>query len=352
MSAGARAPVAAVIVTRNSAAYVEDCLASLERAQHPPAEIVVVDSGSTDDTAARVRAASPRAQLVLCGTNAGFCRANNLGIAKTTAPFVLVLNPDTKLDERFLEVLLDAFDDPRVGVAAGKLLRFDGVTLDSAGQLLGRSRQPIDRGYGERDDGSFERDGEVFSACGAAALYRRAALDGAADPGGEYFDEAFFAYYEDLDLAWRMRRLGYVVVYRHRAVGYHHRGGAVAVAGTGRKRFRALAARDPELRLHIVKNRWLTILRNDTPGDALRNLPWILARDAATFVFLLATSPGVLVRLWHSRGLVARALTRRRLDSRRAGHHVPEGLGPGPEGGSVREHRGTTASDSVRKGGP
>ena len=63
-----------------------------------------------------------------------------------------------------LEELLPAFDDPRVGIASGKLLRFDGRTLDSAGQMLARSRQPKDRGYGRSDRGQFDRDEEVFGA--------------------------------------------------------------------------------------------------------------------------------------------------------------------------------------------
>jgi GT2 family glycosyltransferase len=221
-----------------------------------------------------------------------------------------------------------------VGIAAGKLLRLDRRTLDSAGQELGRSRQPVDRGYGRLDRGQLDADGEVFGACGAAALYRRAMLEAIAGPGGEVFDEEFFAFYEDLDLAWRARRAGWRAVYRHRAVGYHARGGTA-----GRKeapgRWRAMLGRAPEVRFHIAKNRYLTILKNDTLGGYLRNLPFILGRDAGLLGALLATSPGVLLRLWRERGAFRRALRRRRLDSRGGGHHTQSGAGPGPGG-----HRG------------
>ncbi len=311
--AAVRAPVAVVIVSWNSASFLGECLGSLRQLVRPPAEIIVVDNGSADGTPERIRREFPEVDLVECGGNLGFCRANNLGIGRSRSPFVLVLNPDTRLAPSFLEQLLPAFEDPRVGMASGKLLRFDGRTLDSAGQELGRSRQPKDRGYGRPDRGQFDRDEEVFGVCGAAALYRRSMLASVADPGGAYFDEAFFAFYEDLDLAWRARRRGWKAVYRHRAIGFHVRGGSVA----GRvilRRFAALLGRSPEIRFHVAKNRYLTILRNDTKGAYLRDLPFILARDIAMAALLLVTSPGVLARLWRERGLFRRALARRRQD--------------------------------------
>lgn len=313
-----RTPVDVVIVAWNAAAYLPACLTSLRSLERPPESVVVVDNASGDGTAALVRERFPEVRLLEPGANVGFCRGNNLGIAATDSPYVLVLNPDTRLEPRFLEEALPAFDDPDVGIVAGKLLRFDGATLDSAGQELARSRQPRDRGYGRPDRGEFDRDEEVFGACGAAALYRRAMLAGIVDPGGQYFDESFFAFYEDLDLAWRARRLGWTAAYRHRAVGYHARG-ATARGPAGVRRWAAILGRPPEVRFHIVKNRYLTILRNDTAGDYLRNLPFILARDLATAGLLLLASPGVLARLWREREMFRAARIKGRLDSARTG---------------------------------
>ncbi len=314
------APVAVVIVSWNSATYLPGCLNSLRALARAPAEVVVVDGGSADGSADLVRREFPECKLIACADNVGFCRGNNLGINACTSPFVLALNPDTRLQPDFLERLLPAFDDPRVGMAGGKLLRFDGRTLDSAGQMLGRSRQPIDRGYGRVDEGRFDSDAEVFGICAAAALYRRAMLEAIADPGRAYFDEAFFAFVEDLDLAWRARRAGFRASYRHRAIGYHARGGSAA--RPTRSRRAAMLSHTPEIRYHIVKNRYLTILRNDTFGGYLGNLPMIWARDVATFALLLASSPAVLTRLWRSRGLFAAALRKRRLDGDRTGPQV------------------------------
>ncbi len=314
-------PVAVVIVTWNAAAYLPGCLGSLQELSRVPEEIVVVDNGSTDGTTETIRRDFPGVRLIQNSENLGFCRANNEGIRATRSPHVLVLNPDTVLRPEFVEHLLPAFDDPRVGIAAGKLLRFDGTTLDSAGQQLSRSRQPKDRGYGMRDRGQFDRDQEVFGACGAAAFYRRSMLESIADPEGVYFDERFFAFFEDLDLAWRARRAGWKAVYRHRAVGLHARGGSID-APVGRA---GLRHRGPEIRFHIAKNRYLSILRNESVAGYLTNFPFILARDVATLALLSATSPRVLGRLWRARAIFGDAIRARKLDAVPHGHHVQGG---------------------------
>jgi len=309
-------PVAVVIVSWNSRDYLDRCLSSLRGLARPVQQIVVVDNASTDGTPGWLAERFPEVELLARPANEGFCRANNLGIARTRAPFVLVLNPDTELEPAFLRQLLPAFDDPDVGLACGKLLRLDRRTLDSAGQNLARSRQPLDRGYGKPDAGQYDVDQAVFGACAAAALYRRAMLDSIVDEGGQFFDETFFAFVEDLDLAWRARRLGWLAAYRFRAVGYHARGGT-ASGPRWKRRVAAMLGHSPEIRFHIVKNRYLTIMRNDSVAGYWANVPFIWARDLGTLALLLVTSPVVLLRLWRSRQVFAAARTKRRLDDGR-----------------------------------
>ena len=314
-------PVAIVIVSWNSRDYLEKCLPSLCGLERPARQIVVVDNGSTDGTPDWLGENFPEVDLVVLPVNEGFCRANNLGIARTTAPFVLVLNPDTELEPDYLRRLLPAFDDPDVGIACGKLLRLDRRTLDSAGQQLARSRQPLDRGYGKPDRGQYDRDETVFGACGAAAVYRRSMLDSIVDEGGQFFDEAFFAFVEDLDLAWRARKLGWRAVYRFAAVGYHARGGTSS-GPLWRRRVAAMLGHGADVRFHVVKNRYLTIVRNDSVAGYCTNIPFIWARDLGTLALLLVTSPVVLVRLWRSRHVFVQARAKRRLDARRARDQV------------------------------
>lgn len=309
-------PVAVVIVTWNTREHVLACLDSLRALERPPAEIVVVDNASADGTVDAVASAYPEVVCIPNPDNAGFCRANNQGIAATSSPWVLTLNPDARLEPRFLEEALSAFDGARVGTVCGKLLRFDRRTIDSAGLRLARSRQPIDRGYGEPDRGQFEREEDVFGACGAAALHRRAMLADVAVADGEVFDERYFAFYEDLDLSWRARRRGWRTVYRPTAVGLHARGGTVTRRSRW-ARLAAMASRPPEIRYHIAKNRYLTIVRNDTAGAFFRDVPFILARDVAMVALLACTSPSVLVRLVRAWPMLRDTWRGRRVDGRR-----------------------------------
>lgn len=320
MQANSTAPVTVVIVSWNSARDLPGCLNSLRELRRPPAQIIVVDSGSTDESVGIVREGFPEVALLPQPDNVGFCRGNNLGIAAATQPFVLALNPDTELDPDFLEELLPAFEDPRVGLAAGKLLRMDRVTLDSAGQELAWSRKPLDRGYNRPDRGQFDRDGFTFGACGAAALYRRTMLDSIVDPGPQWFDETFFAFYEDLDLAWRARKLGWRCGYRYRAVGLHLRGATAERQGALTRSVASLGRR-PEIRFHILKNRFLTLVRNETVAGYLVHLPFIWARDLG-MILLVLLSPGSLPRFRELRRLIRGARQRRRLDACRPRHQV------------------------------
>jgi GT2 family glycosyltransferase len=306
-------PVSVVIVTWNSAEYIGPCLESIGTVARRPAEIVVVDNASMEGTLEIVRATAPEAEILPLGTNTGFCHAANRGIAATRSPLVLVLNPDTRLTPTFLEELLPAFHDPRVGLAGGKLLRFDGVTIDSAGQMLGRSRQPIDRGYGTRDVGQLDRDEEVFGVCGAAVVYRRKMIEDVSRANGQFYDEEFFAFYEDLDVAWRARKKGWRAAYRHRAVALHARGGTAADRRVS-SRGQAFLYRDAVLRYHIAKNRYLTMLRNDRVADYLAHWPFIFARDLLTFLALVCLSPRAALYIWETRGLFRRALDLRAAD--------------------------------------
>lgn len=308
-------PVDIVIVAWNSRQFLEGCLASLASLQPAANRILIVDNGSTDGSSGWVQENHPQVEWIELGRNAGFCEANNIGIRKSEAPFVLVLNPDTELEPNFLAELLPAFDTPEVGLASGKLLRFDGSTIDTAGQLLGRSRQPIDRGYGEADRGQFDKEIDLFGACGAAALYRREMLDSIAD-GDDFFDTAFFAFVEDLDIAWRAQKLGWRCRYRPTAVGRHARGGS-ATGPRWKRRLASMLGRSPEVRFHIAKNRYLSILRNDSVASYLKDFPFIFARDLGTLLLLLVSSPAVLVRLWRERALFRRAKELRRLDEAR-----------------------------------
>lgn len=283
--------VTVVVVSWESARVLPECLEALASQSLAPHAVVVVDNASADGSAELARRSG--CEVIENSANFGFCRASNQGWARARGGAVLFLNPDVVLDPGYLEAATAAFrESPRVGFVAGKLLRFDRVTLDSTGQFLGRSRRTIERGYGQRDEGQFELPGPVFSVCGAAALYRREVLEEIA-PDGEVFDADFFAFHEDLDLGWRAQRHGWIGRYVPAARGYHLRGGsneALRRAVVPRARLTTLP--DPVLR-HAVKNRYLAMIKNDTPLAIARDLPFILGRDLLLWAYLGVCRPRV-----------------------------------------------------------
>lgn len=276
--------VSAVTITWNSADVIGGCLESLYAqgdVAGGPVDVVVVDNASTDGTVELIKDRWPGARVILNNANLGFAAAANQGITASTGEFVLLVNPDVSFGPGFIDTLLSAFEaDPGAGSAAPKLLRPDGRVIDSAGLSMLKYRKAVDRGRDEDDHGQYDVPGRVFGGTGAAVLFRRAALEDARVMG-EYFDEAFFAYKEDVDLAWRMNLLGWKCVYVPDAVGTHGRGWKT----TSRKDV------PRNIRRHSFKNHYLTILKNDDPVNMLAHLPWVAFYDLKLFVYALVREP-------------------------------------------------------------
>lgn len=278
--------VAVNIVTFNSGEDIATCLNSLGRQTLSDFRIHVLDNASTDGT---IKALSSfDLDLIRSQTNTGFARAHNDLIRSYPAEYVLVLNPDAVLNPDFLERIVGALEArPDAASATGKLLRLDGKTLDSTGIIMLRNQRHLDRGADEPDRGQFDKPEDVFGPSGAAALYRWKALQDVAIDG-QFFDEDFFAYREDADLAWRCRLMGWTSIYVPSAVALHRR----RVTPERRSQLSAL------INFHSVKNRFLLRLNNMTWSLYLRDFLRISIRDAAVVGY-------VLVREWTSVGALA-----------------------------------------------
>jgi GT2 family glycosyltransferase len=205
-----------VIPTYNGRHLLATCLASLERCwpEHLSLEVVVADDGSTDGTGAWLARAWPWVRLVRLERNAGFCAAANAGIAVARGRFLQLLNNDTEVTPGWAGAGLAPFVDSRVGsVAPLVLLRRDPSRVDSAGDAYAFFGWPYKRGHGEPAARWADRPaGPVFGAGGSAAFYRTDALRAV---GG--FDPSLGSYYEDVDLAFRLRWAGYTCVHAPRS---------------------------------------------------------------------------------------------------------------------------------------
>jgi GT2 family glycosyltransferase len=300
--------VSIVLITFHSERYLPRCLEGVMRQSHP-FELTVVDNASSDASVQLVTASFPAARVIRNATNIGFAAAANQGIAASKSEYVLLLNPDVFLTPDYIATLIAAMDegDDRFGAATGKLLRARGdeieptTMVDSKGIRMTRSGRHFDIASNENDgiDGPAT---EVFGVSGAAAIYRRSFLEDVAT-SGEVFDEDFFAYREDADLAWRGRLRGWRALYVPSAVAYHVR----RVTPEVRSQLPA------EINMHSVKNRFLLRIKNEGIYLALRNAPFEIARDAMVIGASLTverSSLPALRWLWQHR--------RRILEKRRA----------------------------------
>jgi GT2 family glycosyltransferase len=282
-----RPSVLVSIVTWNSAEWLEVCLASLWSQTFQPLRVAVWDNDSTDETVDILTSHSGRIDsLHVSSRNVGFCTAHNRTITENPADYVLVLNPDVKLAPQFVETLVEALEcDREAGSATGRLWRWNGEAtpeaqtgsrvLDTTGIYFTPSQRHFDRGSGEEDRGQYDRREYVFGTSGCAAFYRRTMLE-LVKADGEYFDEDFFAYREDADLAWRLQWMGLRCLYVPEATGWHVR--------------RVLPERRASLpaaiNMHSVKNRFLMRVKNMDLGTYARFFVPITARDLGAFVYM------------------------------------------------------------------
>ena len=274
--------VSAVVVTWNSIRDISACIESLQAQTYALKEIIVIDNASRDGTAELVRERFPMVELDVRDENEGFARGNNIGFSKTDADWILTLNPDARLDPDFISILLKAAENnPRIGMLGGKLLQVreldpDGIPntkiIDSTGIEIFKSRRVRDRGMGEEDNGQYDKHERVFGICAGAALYKREMLLDVAITG-EIFQERFFAYYEDADLAWRSWRRGWEAWYIPSAVGWHRRGGSP----TGSRFSRELTHR----------NRLWMIARNEPLSRTLSDFPQIFLHEFLMFLRMI-----------------------------------------------------------------
>lgn len=219
--------VYAILVQWRSCDDTFACLESLYSTSYPALQVVLVDNGTPPMCRQTLRERFPHVTLITNQRNRGFAAANNQGIAlalRQGADYVLVLNNDTLVDPHFLVELLAVINaDPAIGMVGPKIvlhdepqrLWFAGTKLS---WLYGRPLAIDHRGFHALDHGQYDRTEPVGFLSGCAMLIRRALLEQIGT-----FDEAYFAYFEDVDLCLRAQRAGFQLLYvpaariRHKA---------------------------------------------------------------------------------------------------------------------------------------
>lgn len=210
--------VSIIIANWNGQAHLARCLPSLLAQTYPALEIIVVDNGSTDESVAWLRTHYPQVQCVVNAANLGFAMANNQGARVAHGDYLVLLNNDTWVEPDWLAALVAALEArPQVGMVASLMVFAAQPTIvNSTGVCIDQLGVVWDRLGGAPVASVAPEVVEIFGPCAGAALYRRTLWD---EVGG--FDEDFFAYLEDVDLAWRARWRGWGAVFAPKAKVYH-----------------------------------------------------------------------------------------------------------------------------------
>jgi GT2 family glycosyltransferase len=242
-------------VVYNNKRFIEPVFKSIFAQTFKDFKVVAVISGNEDGGKELLQSMFPQVEIIDPKYNIGFAKGHNLVFEKEESEFYQLVNPDLILEPDYLEKMLEAFKDSKVGGATGKLYKVASEklqvkseefnvnkqnykTLDSTGVVISKSGRGRDRGQHEEDTGQYDAQKNVQAVSAAGAMYRRVALESVKlaatsyqlQASGEYFDEDFHSYWEDVDLSWRMANAGWKNVFVPQAIGFHGRG-----AGSSKK---------------------------------------------------------------------------------------------------------------------
>ncbi len=296
MNRGKMEKITVIIPNYNGIKYLEDCFRTLDAQEGAPEyRVLVVDNGSGDGSAEYIRsyvqahevAGAVPYTLVELPENTGFCHAVNVGIQASEAPYVVLLNNDTKVEPGFLKALYEAMEarPEAFSVSAAMLMWDNPELLDDAGDNYCVLGWAYSRGKG-RPATEYEKVCRVFSSCGGAAIYRREVFD---EIG--YFDELHFAYLEDLDMGYRARIHGYENWYEPRARVIHY-----GSASTG--------SRYNEWKTDKASANSVYIIGKNMPLlQWIWNLPFLLIGFLVKFVFFSRKRMGKIYRKGLAKGL-------------------------------------------------
>jgi len=297
--------ISIVIVTYNSIKYLPGFIDSIfdqsyYKKNNSIPDICVIDNASDDDTVNFIKDNFPTVKLLRNMRNIGLAKAWNHGIKMTSGQFILIMNPDLMLDPSCIENMLAQIQaDRNIASISPKLYKLKVDTdsgqsyfeytniIDSCGLLGFKNRRFVDLGADKIDKGQFDSVVDIFGPSGALALYRRQALEDIKFEQ-EYFDENFFMYKEDVDIAWRLRLAGWNSIFCPQAVGYHHRR-----ARSQSKKIKHISIIRHRLKkqnfvnFYSYRNHIMLLYKNSFSSNFVRYMPWILFYELKKFLYVL-----------------------------------------------------------------
>jgi GT2 family glycosyltransferase len=278
------------LLTWNGERYLPWLLKSLKAQTFSDWKLLVLDNASSDKSLDIVKEECPQAKIIQQKQNVGFAKGHNMLINWSDSDYVLILNQDIILDKDYLEKLITFMEaNKKTASCAGKLMHWDfneGLKtkiVDSFGIKIDRKRAIVDVSQGKQDYKIGNR--EVFGLSAAATLYRRQALNTVAftqDSGNlEHFDEDYFSYKEDIDLAWRLRLWDWENWLVSDTKAYHHRTVSSSGALRERRKVRTMANK------LSYRNHLITLYKNSFMKNYFKDYWYIKFYEFKKFMYLL-----------------------------------------------------------------
>lgn len=320
-------PLVSVInPTFNGIGYIANTLGSLRDQTYENVEVVIWDNASSDRTLDIIREQFPSFKLIENKENIGIWAAFEHAVSRSNGKYVVLMS-DVILDPDFLKIAVEIMErNERIGALQAKILQHipGKQKIDTCGFKIFRSRRVVNIGQGEIDRGQYECEGEIFAVEGAVPIFRRDALE-QSKIDGHVVDPDYrigpLGYGDDFDLTWRMRLLGWKQWYSPRVIAYHNRSTTRDTARSFVDYFRRIKLRK-QIPIQKRRNDWLnirfTIIKNDYIMNIVRDLPYIVLREAAVFLYTLFVEPSVLLSVGRFLRLLPRMLDRRHQIMKRA----------------------------------
>jgi GT2 family glycosyltransferase len=314
------------ILTWNGERYLKPCLDSAIAQDYSNCEVLIIDNASTDKTVeivkkyirnTKYKVRSTKIRFVQNESNIGFAAGHNQGIRLTDGEYVMLLNQDAILTPNFLSEAIKVLErDKKIAALQPKVLKYDFKAnqpkniFDTTGLLMLKNRRILNRGQGQKDDGQFNQQEEVFGADGAVPVYRREALEDTRLPTinfklstinknqkeelCEFFDESFFAYKEDVDLAWRLRLYGWKAIYALNVLAYHERGAGESASKKSLEILRERKGISLFAKKISFKNQRLMQIKNEILSFYIRDFPLIFWKEIRSWGYVVLFEPKIL----------------------------------------------------------
>ena len=269
--------VSVIIPNFNGKQYLKNCLDAMKRQVYRDFEVILVDNGSKDGSADYVREHYPEVRVLTLQENKGFCGGVNAGIRVSQSPYVVLLNNDTIAEKYFLKNLVSFMKEhPGTFSCQAKMLKLqDRDKIDDAGNYYCALGWAFADGKGKLET-IYNREKKIFSACAGAAIYDKRLLEKTG-----LFDEAHFAYLEDLDIGYRARLLGYENWFCPKARVYH------VGSGTSGSRYNLFKVR------YSSRNNIYMIYKNMPFLQIILNLPFLLVGFGMKILFFCMKGYGI-----------------------------------------------------------